>query len=73
MLLPNLPLLYDGDSYLLTLEEHGKELKLVSIQRFENNENCDPEGIRFFDLDDRGRHAVLAQIHRRYPGRNVKI
>lgn len=71
--LPALPLMYDGDSYLLSLADNGRDILLLSISRFENNQNSDPEEVKFFSLDERGRHIVLQQITRRYGGRNVRV
>lgn len=71
--LPDLPLLHDGDGYVLSLSEHGRDLLLLTLLRYENNENSDPLSLKFFDLDERGRAAVLQQIQRRYPGRSVRV
>lgn len=71
--LPNLPLLYDGDSYLIHLDEDHGHIRLLFIERFANNENSEPDIIPFFYLDERGRHLVMQQIQRRYPGRSVKV
>ena len=73
MSLPNLPLLHDGDSFLLLLADEGRSIRLTAIQRFENNINSEPMEVKFFSLDETTRHAVLQQIRRRYPGRTILV
>lgn len=71
MNLPPLPLLHNDDSFILRLEE--PPLRLVSIERYSSNRNVEGEAVLFFQLDEESRRAVLQQIHRRYPGKVVKV
>ena len=71
--LPALPFIEDGDGYSIRLSEEGRDLRIIEIERFDNNQNSDPIILKFFDLPERVRQVVLLQIRRRYPQRSVRI
>ena len=70
--LPGLPLLHDGDSYIIWLVDVGtKMLRIVGIHKYANNRNTEAEELTFYDLDDFGRAAVIRQILRKYKGKGI--
>lgn len=70
--LPDLPLLHDGDSFLIELESPGdRVIKIHRILIFPDNLNGQPKVEKFGDLDSRARRAVIDQINRRFPGKMV--
>lgn len=70
--LPDLPLVYDGDSFLIELSSPGERVvKITRILVFPDNVNSAPKHEKFSDLDSRARRAVINQINLRYPGRMV--
>lgn len=70
--LPDLPLLIDGDSYLIEMESPGDHVvRIKRILVFPENVNTTPKSISFGDLDSRIRRAVIAQINRRHTGKMV--
>ena len=70
--LPNLPLLHDGDSFVLYLEDISpSRVRLLRVIRYPNNENCDGVEEHFRDLDYETRHAIIRQINRRHIGKTI--
>lgn len=69
-----LPLLYEGDSYLLELScEDDWSVRLHRVVRYENNQNVSGVEENFNDLDSFCKKAVITQIHRRYVGKTIKV
>lgn len=70
---PNLPLLHNGDSFVLTLEPISlKIIHLTRIIRYPNNENGDGVEESFRDLDVETKRAIIQQINRRYVGKTIQ-
>lgn len=71
---PNIPLLFDGDAYLLTVEPVSPSLVcLTRVLRYDNNVNTDATCVRFFDLSPQCKQAIIQQINRRFRGKTVKV
>lgn len=71
---PSIPLLHEGDSYLISVTEVSPlQVKLLGIVCHPANLNGDGVEYKFFDLPPETRAAVLKQIQRRYIGRTVKV
>lgn len=67
------PLIYEGDSYLLYVTElSDRQVHLSRIEMFPSNLNVAPTQEKFFDLTPPCRREVIAQINRRFPGRTVR-
>lgn len=70
--LPDLPLLYEDDSYIITLSEVGtKCVKILRIIRYPRNQNTQGVEENFKDLDYMTKRAVIDQINKRCVGRTV--
>lgn len=70
--LPPLPLLLDGDSYVIYLKEVGTRcVKILQLHRYAHNDsrNCTEEN--FGDLTGEAKRAVIAQVNRRYIRKTV--
>ncbi len=73
-LLPPLPLLHEGDSYVIYLKSVGEKcVRIVTIHRFANNQNVEGVEEDFRDLDLETKKAVIKQINRRHVGKTVLI
>jgi hypothetical protein len=67
-----LPLLYEGDSYLIYLKEVGTRcVKILTIHRFRHNQNTEGVEENFRDLDLDTKRAVVQQINRAHVGRTI--
>lgn len=74
MILPDLPLLHDGDSFLIELETPGdRVIRIRRILVFPDNVNTTPSVMKFADLDSRARRAVIDQINLRHVGKTVHV
>lgn len=71
--LDTLPFLHEGDALSLELEVWPTHVQLLSILRYEGNQNTTPTHDRFRDLDVYAKRAVIAQINRRYKNKMVKV
>jgi len=71
--LDSLPLLHDGDAFVLELEVWPTHIQLLSILRYENNQDVVASHENFRDLDPYAKRAVIAQINRRYKTKMVKV
>lgn len=69
--LPDLPLIFEDDSYLIELEGADHVIRIKRLLVFPGNTNTSPKVVRFGDLDSRARRAVIAQINRRHVGKMV--
>lgn len=70
--LPDLPLLHEGDSFLITLSEIGtKCVRILRIIKYPNNVNSHGEEWSFRDLDPETKRAVIQQVNKRCIGRMV--
>lgn len=72
--LPPLPLLHDGDSYIIYLKEVGQKcVKILQLHRYANNDsrNCVEES--FGDLAPETKQAVILQVNRRHQGKTVLV
>lgn len=67
-----LPLIYDGDSYHLSLSTHEHYVQLHEVVRYDDNQNVRGVALAFRDLPPDAKRAVIQQINRRYSGRMVK-
>jgi hypothetical protein len=63
-----IPLIYGGDSYIITCTPIGDQVRLAQIVYYRNNQNSEGEEKSFYDLDDATRHAVVRVVRRRHPG-----
>lgn len=64
----------DGDSFELSiLPLTERKVEIISILRYEGNQNVEPEHVRFLDLPHGARENILSQIHRKYPGVTVIV
>ena len=71
--LPDLPLLHDGDAFVITLEGVSPRcVRIVRIIRYPNNENGDGFDTSFHDLPPEAKHAVTRQINRRHVGKTIR-
>ncbi len=68
---PEIPLLHDGDSFLIDARPDGLAIRLHAITMFGANQNTEPVSIRLFDLTRETRQVVLRQILHRYPGKVI--
>jgi hypothetical protein len=67
-----LPLLYNGDAFVLTLQPEGQHrVRLVSVVRYPDNVDGDGVHEQFRDLDPETKARVIQQINRRYQGKTV--
>lgn len=71
--LDSLPLLHDGDAFVLELEVWPTHVQLLSILRTANNDSVTSSHENFRDLDPYARRAVITQINRRYKTKMVKV
>lgn len=71
--LDSLPLLHDGDAFVLELEIWPSHVQLLSILRYSHNQNVEASHERFRDLDPFTKRAVIQQINRRWKGKMVKV
>lgn len=71
--LDSLPLLHDGDAFVLELEVWPRHVQLLSVLRYEHNQNVTATHEVFTDLDPYTKRAIIAQINRRYKGKMVKV
>lgn len=70
--LPDLPLLHDGDSFMITLLAVGERcVKITRIVRYPNNVNSHGVEELFKDLDIETKRAVIQQVNRRCIGKTV--
>jgi hypothetical protein len=70
--LPDLPLLHDGDSFMITLSAVGEKcVKISRIVRYPNNVNSHGVEENFRDLDLETKRAVIQQVNRRCVGKTV--
>ena len=69
----SLPLLHDGDAYILTLDVEDCHVLLSSILIYPGNTNTEPEHVLFRDLDTETKQAVIAQVNRRHKGKMVRV
>jgi hypothetical protein len=71
-ILPPLPLVHDGDSFVIYLKDVGtKCVRILQIHRFRNNQNVEGVEESFRDLDLDTKRAVIRQVNRKYGGRTV--
>lgn len=68
-----IPLIHDGDSYILTCTPVGEQVKLAQIVYFRNNQNVEGEEKTFYELDEQTRRAVVRSVRRRHPGCTIVI
>lgn len=69
-----LPLLYNGDSFIIELSPVGQNsVKVESITRFPDNQNTDGVHEQFRDLDPETKRAVITQINRRHHNKVVRV
>jgi len=68
-----IPLIHEGDSYILTCVPVGDQVKLSQIIYYRNNQNVEGEEKTFYDLDEYTRRAVVRQVRRRHPGVTIII
>jgi hypothetical protein len=72
--LEQLPLLYDGDSYILDLQLVNEgNIRLLRIVRYDGNKNVVGVEEKFHDLDTLCKRAVINQIQRRHKGKSVRV
>ena len=70
--LPDLPLLYEDDSYIISLANVGtKCFRILRIIRYPRNQNTRGVEENFKDLDYMTKRAVIEQINKRCVGRTV--
>ena len=69
----SLPLLHDGDAYVLTLDVGEKHVLLSSILIYPGNTNTEPSHSSFRDLPPEAKRAVITQINRRHKGKMVRV
>lgn len=69
----NVPLLHDGDAYIIYVEVLEKTVIVKSIRRYLDNRNADPTEEDFRDLPPQAKAAVIQQINRRYQGKFVRV
>lgn len=71
-LLPDLPLIFEGDSFIITLAPSGtKCVRILRILRYPNNRNGEGIEESFRDLNPEEKAAVIQQINRRHTGKSV--
>lgn len=68
-----IPLIHEGDSYILTCAPFHDQVKLTQIIYYRNNQNVEGEEKTFFDLDEATRRAIIRQVRRRHPGCTIHI
>ena len=68
-----IPLIHDGDSYIITCIPVGEQVKLEQVIRYRNNQNVEGEELTFYDLDYGARKAVVRQVRRRHPGCTIIV
>ena len=68
-----LPMLYGGDAYFLTLMVSEYEVRLTKIARYANNQNTVGEISRFYDLDPMCQAAIIRQIRRRHNKVTIRV
>lgn len=61
-----LPLLHDGDAFILALDVQPNYLQVTSIHRTPNNSNVNSVLENYHDLDPDAQKAIVAQIRRRH-------
>lgn len=68
-----IPLIHEGDSYILTCTPAHEQVRLTQIIYYRNNQNVEGEERTFYDLDELTRRAIIRQIRRRHPGCTIQI
>jgi hypothetical protein len=68
-----IPLIHEGDSYILTCTPASDQVKLAQIVCYRNNQNVEGEEKTFYDLDEATRHAIVRVVRRRHPGMTIII
>jgi hypothetical protein len=68
-----IPLIHEGDSYILTCSPIGDQVKLAQIVCYRNNQNVEGEEKTFYELDEGTRYAVVRVVRRRHPGVTIVI
>jgi hypothetical protein len=69
-----LPLLHEGDSFILVVEPAGPgHVRLSQIIRYRNNQNVEGIEESYFDLDELTRRAVVRQVRRRHKGVTIML
>jgi hypothetical protein len=71
--LPDIPLLIDGDGYLVELNDDGRDICIVRILLFPNNENAQPRLCEWRGLLRHIHDRVINAVNRKYRNRMVKI
>jgi hypothetical protein len=66
-----IPLIHEGDSFIITCEPIDERVRLAQIVRYKNNQNVEGEELSFFDLDELTRKAIIRVVRRRH--KNVTI
>lgn len=67
-----LPLLYNGDAFVLTLQPEGQHrVRLTSVVRYPDNVDGDGVHEQFRDLDPDTKQRIIQQIKRRYFDKTV--
>lgn len=70
--LPPLPMLYEGDSYIIYLKEVGtKCVKILQLHRFSNNDSRNGVEESFADLTEEAKREVIQQVSTRYKGKTI--
>lgn len=68
-----IPLIHEGDSYILTCSPAGDQVRLSQIVCYRNNQNVEGEEKSFYDLDEATRRAVVRVIRLRHPNTTIQI
>lgn len=69
-----IPLLYNGDGLVIHLDALGElSVRITGVTRYSGNVDGDGSHEQFRDLSPEEKHAVVAQVNRRYRGRMVRI
>ncbi len=68
-----IPLIHEGDSYILTCTPLGDQVRLAQIVYYRNNQNMEGEEKSFYELDEATRFAVARVVRRRHPGMTIVI
>jgi hypothetical protein len=69
-----LPLLYEGDSFILIIQPAGPgQIRLAQIIRYRNNQNVEGVEESYWDLDESTRRAVIRQVRRRHKNASIMV
>lgn len=71
--LPDVPLLEDDDSYLVSINDDSLYINITDVLFFSGNQNVKPCSCAWYELAPSLRTKIVSAVQRRYKGRIIAV